>query len=241
MTFDAESFLERLSRLSLPTIFNQYREVCPIHDSPESPAIRRRNLVAYINAQLAARPGSVWVGEAGGYRGLRRTGLLLTSENWLATASTRLGVCFRKATVTPPQAEISAGAVWREIARLPQVPFIWAAIPLHPHRPGMPLSNRNPTVQEVRAFLPFLEELLAVFSPQQIVAIGRIAQRALADLGIEAAYVRHPAMAGIPEFRRGIQRLYGLETTVEPPAPPRSPPGAPGSGRRTPTPDRNSR
>jgi len=90
-------------------------------------------------------------------------------------------------------------------------------------------------------FLPFLEELLAVFRPQQVVAIGRIAQRALADLGVEAAYVRHPAMAGIPEFRRGIRRLYGLEATVEPPAPPRSPPGTPGSGRRTPTRDRNNR
>lgn len=211
MTFDPESFVHRLARISLPNVFNQYRDVCAAHDSPASPDIRRRNLIAYMVAQAAARPTSFWVGEAGGYRGVRRTGLLLTSENWLGTASARLGVPFRKATVTPEQKELSAGAVWREIERLPEVPFIWAAVPLHAHRPAVSLSNRNPSREEVRIFLPLLEELLADFSPRQIIAVGRIAQRALAELGVNAAYVRHPAMAGIPAFRAGIRRLYGLE------------------------------
>ncbi|MBI2912851.1 MAG: uracil-DNA glycosylase [Chloroflexi bacterium] len=209
MALDVSFFVDRLAAVALPDAFNPWRDVCPVHDSRESPAIRRANLEAYLAAQLRLRPDSLWVGEAGGYRGLRRTGLLLTSEDWLETASARLGVQFRKATVTPLLRELSAGAVWREIERLDHVPLIWAAVPLHTHRPGVPLSNRNPRPGEVRAFYPFARELLEAFKPKIVVAIGRVAQHALSELGIEATYVRHPSMGGIPEFRRGIGRLYG--------------------------------
>ena len=194
----------------MPHVFNPYRDVCPVHDSPASPAIRRRNLAHYITAQLKAHPHSFWVGEAGGYRGVRRTGLLLTSEEWLETGSARLGVEFRKATATPLMRELSAGAVWREIEKLDHVPFVWAAVPMHSHRPGLPLSNRNPSLGEVRVFYPLLSELLSEFRPKIIVAIGRIAGRALSELGVEHTYVRHPSMAGIQQFRRGIHEIYGV-------------------------------
>ncbi len=206
---DAESFVGRLADIALPDVFNPYRDVCPFHDSPASPGIRRRNLIVYLTAQLKARPDSFWVGEAGGYRGVRRTGLLLTSEEWLEYASTRLGVTFEKATVTPLVRELSAGAVWREIEKIGRVPLIWAAVPAHTHRPGNPLSNRNPSLREVRAFYPFLSEAWQAFRPRTTIAIGRIAQRALSELGIEQTYVRHPSMAGIPQFRTGIRQIYG--------------------------------
>ncbi|HEU4760108.1 MAG TPA: uracil-DNA glycosylase [Dehalococcoidia bacterium] len=207
--FDPEAFVARLAAVSLPDTFNPYRDVCPIHDSPDSPAVRRANQTAWLAAQLRLRPDGLWVGEAGGYRGLRRTGLLLTSEEWLDTASARLGVHFRKATVTPIAKELSAGAVWREIERLGRVPLIWAAVPLHAHRPGQPLTNRNPTVSEVRTFHALLEELLAAFRPRTVIAIGRIAERALTEVGVPCTYVRHPSMAGIPQFREGIRGIYG--------------------------------
>ncbi len=207
---DAESFVARLAEVSLPDVFNPYRDVCPYHDSEASPDIRRRNLIAYLTAQLKARPDSFWVGEAGGYRGVRRTGLLLTSEDWLEYASSRLGVTFEKATVTPPVKELSAGAVWREIEKIGRVPFVWAAVPAHTHRPDNPLSNRNPSLREVRAFYPFLSEAWQTFRPRTAIAIGRIAERALTELGIEQTYVRHPSMAGIPQFRTAIREIYGL-------------------------------
>ncbi len=207
---DPEAFVRDLATVSVPDIFNQYREVCPVHDSEQSPGIRRDNLVRWMRTQLQQPPRFMWVGEAGGYRGVRRTGLLLTSENWLDTASQRLGAQFRKATVTPEQRELSAGAVWRAIAELPEVPFIWAAIPLHAHQPGQSLTNRNPGRPEVAVFYPFLRTLLDAFRPQGVVAIGRIAERALGELGVKSTYVRHPSMAGIPGFRAGIRRVYGL-------------------------------
>ncbi len=207
---DPEALVRELATVSLPNIFNQYREVCPVHESEQSPGIRRENLVHWMRAQLREPPRFMWVGEAGGYRGVRRTGLLLTSENWLETASQRLGAHFHKATVTPEQRELSAGAVWRVIADLPEVPFIWAAVPLHAHQPGQSLTNRNPGRPEVAVFYPFLRMLLDAFRPEGVVAIGRIAQRALSELGVESIYVRHPSMAGIPEFRAGIRRVYGL-------------------------------
>ena len=206
---DPEAFVARLAAVSLPDAFNPYRDICPVHDSPQSPAIRRANQLAWLQAHLRLRTDSLWVGEAGGYRGVRRTGLLLTSEDWLETASAMLGVEFRKATLTPVTRELSAGAVWREIQRLGRVPLIWAAVPVHTHRPGQPLSNRNPSMPEVRVFYPFLLELRAAFEPRSVIAIGRFAERALAELGIQHTYVRHPSMAGIPKFREGIRRAYG--------------------------------
>lgn len=211
MPLDTESFVGNLSQVSLPNIFNQYKDVCLYYDSKNSPLIRRENLKNYLKVQLEKRPKNFWVGEAGGYKGVRRTGLLLTSENWLSLASLRLETEFKKATVTDIQKELSAGAVWREIERLNEVPFVWAAVPLHVHQPKKQLSNRNPIMKEVRFFYPFLEEILQTFKPKNIVAIGRIAQKALLELGIRNTYVRHPSMAGIPEFRRGIHRLYNIK------------------------------
>ena len=207
---DAESFVDRLAAVCLPDAFNPYRDACPVHDSTDSPRIRRDNLAAYLTAQLRLRPPSLWVGEAGGYRGLRRTGLPLISEDWMNAASDRLGVQFRKATVTPLVRELSAGAVWREIEKLDHVPLIWAAAPQHVHRPGSPLSNRNPSIREVRLFYPFLTELLSTFEPKIVVAIGRVAQRALSELGVPHTYVRHPSMGGIPQFREGIRQVYDV-------------------------------
>ena len=206
---DADAFVQKLAAVSLPDAFNPYHDVCPVHDSPDSPVIRRMNMVAWLAAQQRLRPDSLWIGEAGGYRGVRRTGLLLTSEEWLPVASARLEVEFRKATVTPVVKELSAGAVWREIERLPFVPLIWAAVPLHTHRPDEPLTNRNPSMAEVRVFYPLLSELLDAFAPSRVIAIGRFAERTLTEVGVAHTYVRHPSMAGIPQFREGIRRIYG--------------------------------
>lgn len=72
--------------------------------------------------------------------------------------------------------------------------LVWPALPLHPHRPGDDESNRTPTTGELRRdAVPQLGQLIEIYKPQHIAAIGNIGQSALAELGIEAVKIRHPA------------------------------------------------
>ena len=50
-----------------------------------------------------------------------------------------------------------------------------------------------------------------MFRPQQLVAIGRDAQLALAELETPVAPVRHPSYGGQREFLEGVFTHYGVE------------------------------
>jgi uracil-DNA glycosylase family 4 len=149
--------------------------------------VRRTRLVKYLEGRRAA--GIILVGEAAGYRGARLSGIPFTSE--------------RQLTGSGP-AEASATIVQRVLADLglsDQV-LLWNVVPLHPHRPGAPASNRSPTGAETAAGLPFVHELAA---GKRIVAVGRLAQRALG-----APYVRHPSHGGAAAFRAGLMNLLDV-------------------------------
>jgi hypothetical protein len=53
-------------------------------------------------------------------------------------------------------------------------------------------------------------------SPKTVVAIGRDAQSALTELGIESAAIRHPSYGGQPEFLEGLANLYGVPLAWHP-------------------------
>lgn len=57
-----------------------------------------------------------------------------------------------------------------------------------------PEGNRTPSTDEVRSWLPALEqELLDLSSRTQIVAVGKTAEWALEQLGIRHEFIYHPA------------------------------------------------
>ena len=82
--------------------------------------------------------------------------------------------------------------------------ILWNTVPTHPHRAGVPLSNRRPTVAEVAAGAEFAERLIAVTRPAIVVAVGRIAESVL---GASASYVRHPANGGGKAFADGMRAI----------------------------------
>lgn len=193
-----------------PDLFNPYTDICPSEDHHDSPAIRRENLIRYFTVQLERRPKYLWVCEAPGYRGCRRTGLPLISENLLEKASKKLGLknYFNKATKTAPVDEYSANAVWGMIDRVPDVPLIWNAYPLHPFKEGDPLTNRPPRKKEIESARHILSDLIEIFEPPRIIAVGRIAEKLLKEQGLTCVYVRHPANGGLGKFRKGITEIY---------------------------------
>mgnify|MGYP006297905981 FL=1 len=103
-----------------------------------------------------------------------------------------------------PHTEHSAGIFWRVLQPVFPHFFVWNSVPLHPHDPGEPLSIRNPRRSEVRTWERLTSELLDLLQPERIVGIGRKAERAVKEIGVDVTYVRHPSQGGATKFTHGI-------------------------------------
>jgi len=163
--------VEELAATRIGATFNQYA----------GSALLRERLAEYLDERRAAP--LLLVGEAAGYRGARVSGIPFTSERQLTGAG---------------PAEATATIVHRVLRQLglEDDVLLWNLVPTHPHRPGDSASNRPPTREEIRAASPFLEALAA---GRQVVAVGRLAQRALGG-----PYVRHPSHGGAAAFHRAL-------------------------------------
>jgi hypothetical protein len=196
-----ERLLADLPHLRIGATFNQYAEAGP-DDVPGAPEIRLANLRAY----LAERAGAdvVCLGEAGGYQGMRWSGIAFTSERNLL----RWGAPYRPSCAARTWSEPSGTIVHKVLEELgaERRVILWNTVPTHPHRPGEPLSNRRPTVAEVEAGAPLAMRLIELVRPRTVVAVGRIAESVLPP---GTAYVRHPANAGGPAFREGMRVILG--------------------------------
>jgi hypothetical protein len=146
----------------------------------------------------------VAIGEAAGYQGARWSGIAFTSERDLArwgppyrpTSPRREGYSEPSGTIVHATLE-ALGAEFRVV--------LWNVVPTHPHRPDSPLSNRRPTASEIAEGVIHADRLLALLRPRLVVAVGRIAEAALA--GRASATVRHPSHGGAVLFRTGLGEL----------------------------------
>jgi hypothetical protein len=194
-----DTLLADLASVRIGATFNQYAEAGP-DDVPGAPEIRLTNLRAY----LAERAGAdvVCLGEAGGYQGMRWSGIAFTSERDLA----RWGAPYQPTCAARRWSEPSGTIVHKVLDELgaERRVILWNTVPTHPHRPGEPLSNRRPATAEIAVGAPFAMRLIALVRPRTVVAVGRIAESILPP---GTAYVRHPANAGGPAFREGMRAI----------------------------------
>jgi len=200
--------LYRGPRGAAPGVANPYRDEVPELDGRGAAGQRRRNLEAYLE-----RVGSVrclLVGEALGFRGGRFSGIAFTSERQLAGEDGRrlpwASAPPFAATSRKPALwlEPSGSVVWGALGGEPNGVLLWNAFPWHPYALRSPLSNRCPERSLWQANLHVLEELLAELGAVRVLAVGRTAQAALAELGVEAPGLRHPAHGGAALFREQL-------------------------------------
>jgi hypothetical protein len=225
-TFDrksrARSFVEVLLHLPpLPEVFNPWLDLDPDNDmAAEAPRIRTDNLTRYLE-QRTDHAQFVLIGEAPSYRGAKFCGIAMTSERILLGGQSKIppdavfdgpkartSRCelFPKGSIEP-----TASVVWSLLLSMGFAPgefIFWNAFPCHPHKPQQRLTNRAPTPIELRTTGEVLPALLALAPHARVVAVGRVAQKALAALSVAAPAVRHPAMGGATQFRRDIQALF---------------------------------
>jgi hypothetical protein len=87
--------------------------------------------------------------------------------------------------------------------------MLWNVFPFHPHDQNDSLSNRCHTRTERLATWSILQSLVKMIRPQSVIAIGRDAHMALADLHVPVTCVRHPSYGGQREFMEGMYLHYG--------------------------------
>jgi len=208
-----ENFLEFL--LDFPSYegsFNFYRDNENKLDAERGNLFRLQNLKNYLKAILLKNPKILFVGEAPGYRGARFSGVPFICESLFGDKRLRrfLGdLKFRRTwNGNKPMNEFTAKAIWEAVEILGRPVLFWNVFPFHLHKPGFPMTNRNPRREEIFKGIVFLSELLEIFkSVKFVIAVGRKAQEGLSYLGINSFYVRHPANGGKKKFLFGINLL----------------------------------
>ncbi len=224
---DLDSFVKAVAEgAGIPdrgTMFNPWGDHDPLHDLfPDAPRIRADHLHRYLAAR-AGRARVLLIAEAPSYSGAKFSGMAMTSErDVLAACAAGRGEDyfkggFQRTSRALPQLknrdgmlERTASIVWSAMADNGWAPtdfVLWNAVAYHPHLRDQPLTNRAPGSAERRALRPLLEQFLALFPGLPRLAIGRICQQSLADMGIEALPARHPSYGGAPEFRAAVRTL----------------------------------
>ena len=151
------------------------------------------------------------IGEAAGYAGSRFSGVPFTDEAHLvgptplSWAGLERGFLRTSRDERPLLREVSAGVVRRALGARLDVAF-WNVVPWHPVGPRGPLSNRLPPRAVRQAGLELLRLALERVWPEaRPIAVGRVAERALRDLGLAGPpYLRHPAHGGAAAFLAGL-------------------------------------
>jgi len=201
-----EEQLLRVASYPMTGLFNPYNSVEPTMDHPTADKIRRKNLRRYVDCFDRA-PKYLLVGEAPGWRGCRFSGVPFTSEAQLV-CGTHPFSGHQSSNAAQPFDENSANYMWAVLAKLHPDVFLWNAVPLHPHQMGMFHKNRKPTAKERKQFEPLTDGLIAILKPQAVIAVGRVAERALQKH--KPKYLRHPSFGGASEFRNGMRAFGGI-------------------------------
>lgn len=172
-------------------------------------ALHLNNLKRYLLDMQAQQPKAMFVLEAPGHRGCARTGIPITSERVMLQSQTPFGLFsdgYQLHTEKPAgMAESSATIFWAALTEYASAaPLLWNTVPLHPHKPDKAASNRTPRVSEQRMGYLFLEAVIGQFKPVTILAVGRIAQKACAEIGVDCIGLRHPSQGGKAGFIDGL-------------------------------------
>ena len=181
-------------------------------NNPYRSGIAARNLDQYLQIDRTQAPAILFVGEAPGYRGAVLSGVPFASLSTLTTAWNDPWGAFGPAAgfLTPPGSgcvrEATATIFWEVAADSLgslALPLTWNAVAFHPFEDSG-RGNRTPSRAEIREGQGWLVDFIELFRPQCTVAVGRRAESALDEIGMEFIAVRHPSHGGRELFSAGV-------------------------------------
>jgi uracil-DNA glycosylase len=197
-------------------LFNPYLDINPAVDRPGAIDIRRENLRGYLGT-FTCWPEILVIGEAPGWRGCRFSGVPFTSEAQLCQAQPGIGLPFDGSPSSlgeRPHTEATATVFWQVMRAYHPRFLAWNSLPFHPHAPAKPLSNRTPSLAEIRLGGEMVRRLAELLQPRLVIAVGKSAQFALQCLGLAAIHLRHPGRGGVKTFATGIQAIFETQSAL---------------------------
>ncbi len=206
-----QNFLWLLKKSPSGAVFNPWWQVDKENDiGRNAPGIRRRHLRAYLRARQKNARLAV-IGEALGYRGGHFSGIPMTSERILLGKKKDAGI-EPKDVFSGVAARTSKRQKCRDGFSEPTATIVWSTLLHLGLQPEQFVLWNAPTQSERSAGVSVLEAFLELFPCDQVVALGHIGAAQLADLSVEAQYVRHPASGGAKLFRQQIAKVVaGLD------------------------------
>lgn len=199
--------IDQIRAFTLPDVFNPWRNRDPLDAYEHAADMRCQRLKAHFDCE----PEFLLVGEAPGYQGCHFAGVPFTNEKLLLDGVVpRCELTHRITFREKPWSEPSATIVWKQLCELgiAERTVMWNAFAWHPHKPGEPMSNRAPTMPEMRLGLPVLRGVLERFKGAKVIAVGNVATNGLRSLYVRLhGTVRHPSMGGANQFRDQLAAL----------------------------------
>jgi len=191
------------------TLFNPYNELSKPVDDRTAPGVRQQNLRLYLNSHYALHTKMLWVYFSPTYTEAKRSGVPLVNFTTFRKAESVLNTekHFEKATKSRkrPSSTVISSTLWSVADELGINPIIWPVIPFYAHVAGKLSVKRKPTPQEINKYKHYLEEILQIYKPEKVLAIGKEAEEAMKILGIEAGYIEHPRR-GKKAFKTAIAK-----------------------------------
>lgn len=211
--FNIDEFVDILKSITGEYLFNPYTDSC-IHDAKGGSDLREKNLRKYL--EVIEKSDTIVIGEAPGYLGCRRTGIPFTDNDHLDKVAKIYKISrLSKATKSGKDKENSALYMWRTIQELSDPPFVWNIIPLHPYDSDNQLTNRTPNKMDYLNTKNAISYLLEHGNFERIIAVGRVAEMHLINMGYKCFYVRHPSHGGSSIFREQIQNLFDKPASMQ--------------------------
>ena len=174
----------------------------------------RNNLKVYLEEMMKLKPKVLFVGEAPGYLGCAKTGIPFTDERIIKEYKCLPGVY----KISGCQKEKSAKAIWDVLREIDDIPLLWNAFPLHPHKADNKRINRTPNEMEKTLIgEKYIKYIIDLFEIERVYAIGLQAFNTLKRMDIvnfdkekKRSYVRHPSYGGKKQCQEKMKEIFGL-------------------------------
>lgn len=166
------------------------------------------NLRLYLNKmEEKYYNGTLLIAEAPGYSGCNITGIPFVTVKILNNKPHNIfhdldEELFRGEFFN----DISGAVIWDYLKDKQNIPLFWNSFPFHPYKKYKKLSNRKPTKDEIKEGIEYIDDLIDIFKPKDILALGRYGQISLQKIypDRDIKYIRHPSYGGKEEFIKGM-------------------------------------
>lgn len=170
------------------TIFNQYRgkESIPYY-----------NLSIYLNMVSCFKIKSLFIDISPGYKNCAVTGIPLTNEFILFNNQSGCPLFgykygYKKNINCNTLPDISTTLFWTDVNMIDKAPLLWYCHPFHSHLKFDSQSNRMPSRGEIQMGVKYLFNIIGIFKPEKIFALGNDVSEHLNEFRIKHIKLRHP-------------------------------------------------